>query len=101
VDATVDAARVLSLGLTIPFPISLIQARDIIPGVWQLIRFSFLPEFEGDAVRFEDFFCRVVAEVSSPLIHRSWVPEQSAMLHPLNPRNLAPDDVDKISEAHF
>ena len=51
------------------------------------MRFSFLPEFEDDAVRFEDFFCRLVFEVSPPLIGRSGASEQSAMLHPLNPRN--------------
>jgi hypothetical protein len=71
VDLAVDAARGLPLGLTIPFPISLVQARDIIPGVWQFIRFSFLPEFESDALRFEDFFYRLAAEVSPPLIRRS------------------------------
>jgi hypothetical protein len=51
------------------------------------MRFSFLPEFEGDAMRFEDFFCRLVAEVSSPLIRRFRVPEQSAVLRPINPGN--------------
>jgi len=56
-------------------------------GVGQHVPFSFLPELEGDAVRMEDFFRRVVAEVSSPLVRRSRVPEQSAMLHAVNPRN--------------
>jgi hypothetical protein len=37
-------------------------------GVGQHKPFSFLPESEGDAIRFEDFFRRVVAEVSSPLV---------------------------------
>jgi len=88
VDSTVDAACALSLGSTMLFPASLIPEGEIIIGiiigVWQHMRFSLLPEFEGDAIRFEDFFCRLVAEVSSPLIRRSRVPEQSAMLRPAN-----------------
>ena len=55
--------------------------------VGQPIRISFLPEFEGEAVRFEDFFCRLVAEVSPPLIRCSRAPEQSAILRPASPRN--------------
>jgi hypothetical protein len=55
--------------------------------VGQPIRISFLPEFEGEAVRFEDFFRRVVAEVSPPLIRCSRAPEQSAILRPANPWN--------------
>jgi hypothetical protein len=55
--------------------------------VGQPIRISFLPEFEGDAARFEDFFCRLVAEVSPPLIRCSRAPEQSAILRSANPRN--------------
>ena len=86
-DAAVDAARVFSLGSPMRFPVSLIPDREIVVGVGQHMRFSFLPEFEGDALEFEDFFCRLVAEVSSPLIGCSRAPEQSAMLHPINPRN--------------
>lgn len=85
--ATVDAARVFSLRSPMHFPASLIPDREIFVGVWRHMRFSFLPEFEGDAVRFEDFFCRLVAEVSSPLIRSSRVPEQLAMLHLANPGN--------------
>jgi len=55
--------------------------------VGQPIRISFLPEFEGDAARFEDFFCRLVAVVSPPLIRCSRAPEQSAILRPANPWN--------------
>jgi len=58
--------------------------------VGQPIRISFLPEFEGDAARFEDFFCRLVAEVSPPLIRCSWAPEQSAVLRSANPWNRLP-----------
>jgi hypothetical protein len=87
VDSAVDAARVLSLGLAIPFPVSLIQAGDIIPGGWQHIRAAFSPQFEGDAVRFQDFFCRLVAEVSPSLIRCFRVPEQSAIPRSGNPRN--------------
>ena len=97
VDSAVDAACALSLSYTVPFPASLILDRSIVVGVGQLIQISFLPEFKGDAVRFEDFFCRLVAEVSSPFICCSRMPEQSAMLHPINPRN----DAGKIAEAHF
>jgi hypothetical protein len=49
--------------------------------------FRFLPEFEGEAVRFEDFFCRLVAEASPPLIRCSRVPDQFAILRPANPWN--------------
>jgi hypothetical protein len=55
--------------------------------VGQPIRISFLPEFEGDAARFEDFFCRLVAVVSPPLIRCSRAPEQSAILRSANPWN--------------
>jgi hypothetical protein len=51
------------------------------------MRISFLPEFEGDAVRFDDFFCRLGAEVSPSLIRCSRAPEQSAILRPANPWN--------------
>jgi hypothetical protein len=87
VDSAVDAACAFSLGSAMLFPASLILEGEIIIGVGQHMRFSFLPEFEGDAIRFEDFFCRLVAEVSSPFIRRSRVPEQSSMLRPANPRN--------------
>jgi hypothetical protein len=53
--------------------------------VGQPIRISFLPEFEGDAARFEDFFCRLVAVVSPPLIRCSRAPEQPTVLRPANP----------------
>ena len=55
--------------------------------VGQSIRISPLPEFEGDTVKFEDFFCRLVAEVSPPLIRCSRAPEQSAILRPASPWN--------------
>src|SRR5271166_4641782 len=82
----VDAARVLLPVSAMLFPASLIPEGEIMIGVGQHMPFSFLPEFEGDTVRLEDFFCRLVAEVSPPLICRSGAPEQSAMLHPANPR---------------
>jgi hypothetical protein len=56
-------------------------------GIGQPIRISSLPEFEGEAVRFEDFFCRLVAEVSPPLIRCSRASEQSAVLRSANPWN--------------
>ena len=55
--------------------------------IGQSFRVSFLPEFEGEAVRYEDFFCRLVAVVSPPLIRCSWAPEQSAIPRPANPWN--------------
>ena len=55
--------------------------------VRQPIRISFLPEFEGEVVGIEDFFCRLVAEVSPPLIRCSRAPEQSAILRSANPWN--------------
>jgi hypothetical protein len=55
--------------------------------VGQPIRISFLPKFEGEAVRYEDFFCCLVAVVSPPLIRCSRAPEQSAITRPANPWN--------------
>jgi hypothetical protein len=55
--------------------------------VGQPIRISFLPEFEGEAVRYEDFFCRLAAVVSPPLICCSRASEQSAVLRSANPWN--------------
>jgi hypothetical protein len=46
-----------------------------------------LPEFEGEAVRYEDLFCPLVAEVSPPLIRCSRAPEQSAVLRSASSRN--------------
>ena len=51
------------------------------------MRISFLPELEREAVRFEDFFYLLVAEVSPPLIRCSRTPKQSAILRPANPWN--------------
>jgi hypothetical protein len=86
VDSTVDAACALSLCSTMLFPASLIPEGEIMIGVGQHMPFSFLPEFERDAIRLEDFFRRV-AEVSSPLVRCFRAPEHSAMLHPIDPRN--------------
>src|SRR5262245_23157109 len=55
--------------------------------VGQPIRISCLPEFEAEAVRYEDFFCRLVAVVSPPLICCSRSPEQSAIPRPATPWN--------------
>jgi hypothetical protein len=68
--------------------------------VGQPIRISSLPEFEADAARFEDFFCRLVAEVSPPLIRCSRAPEQSAVLRPANPWNRLPAMPIKLSDAN-
>ena len=63
-DSAIDAAGVLALDATMLFPASLILEGEIMIGVGQHMPFSFLPELEGDAVRLQDFFRRVVAEVS-------------------------------------
>jgi hypothetical protein len=55
--------------------------------IGQLIRISSLPECEGDAARFQDFFCRLVAEVGPSLIRSSRAPKQCAILRPANPWN--------------
>src|SRR3974390_460776 len=68
--------------------------------VGQPIRISFLPEFEGDAARFEDFFCRLVAEVSPPLIRCSRAPEQSAILRSANPWNRLPAMPIKLNDSN-
>ena len=47
--------------------------------------FSFLPQLKGDAIRLQNFFRRLVAEVSSPLIRCFRAPEQSAIFDPANP----------------
>ena len=83
-DSTVDAACALSLCSTMLFPTSLIPEGKIMIGVGQHMPFSFLPELEGDAVRLQDFFRRVVAEVSLPLIRRFRASEQSAIFDPAN-----------------
>jgi hypothetical protein len=67
--------------------------------VGQPIRISVLPEFEGDAARFEDFFCRLVAVVSPPLIRRSRAPEQSAIPRPANPWNRLPAMPIKLNDS--
>jgi hypothetical protein len=87
VDSAIDAACGLSLCSAMLFPASLIPKDEIVVNVRQHMRISFLPEFEGDAMRFEDFFCRLVAEVSPPLIRCSRAPEQSAILRPASPWN--------------
>ena len=68
--------------------------------VGQPIRISFLPEFEGEAVRYEDFFCRLVAEVSPPLIRCSRTPEQSAVLRSANPWNRLPAMPIKLNDSN-
>ena len=86
-ESPVDAARVLLLVSAMLFPASLILEGEIMIGVGQHMPFSFLPELEGDAIRLEDFFRRVVAEVSSPLIRCFRAPEHSAMLCSADPGN--------------
>src|SRR6516164_2368484 len=90
VDLAVDATFGLSLCSAMFFPASLIPKNEIVVKVWQQMRISSLPEFEGEAVRYEDFFCRLVAEVSPPLIRCSRAPEQSAIPRPANPWNRLP-----------
>ena len=68
--------------------------------VGQPIRISLLPEFEGEAVRYEDFFCRLVAEVSPPLIRCSRAPEQSAIPRPANPWNRLPAMPLKLNDSN-
>jgi len=68
-------------------------------GVGQPIRISFLPEFEGDAMRFEDFFC-LAAEVSPPLIRCSRAPEQAAIPRPANPWNRLPAMPIKLNDSN-
>ncbi len=63
--------------------------------------FSFLPELDGDAVRLEDFFRRVVAEVSSPLIRCFRAPEHSAMLCSADPGNRLPTMLVKLQKPNF
>ena len=86
-DSAVDAASGLSLCSAMFFPASLISKNEIVVNFRQHTRISLLPEFEGDTVKFEDFFCRLVAEVSPSLIRCSRAPEQSAILRPASPWN--------------
>jgi hypothetical protein len=69
------------------FPVSLIPKKEIVVNVRQHMQISSLPEFETEAVRFEDFSCRLGAEVSPSLIRCSRTPEQSAILRSANPWN--------------
>src|SRR6516225_3660748 len=69
-------------------------------GVGQPIRISFLPEFEGEAARYEDFFCRLVAVVSPPLIRCSRASEQSAVLRSANPWNRLPAMPIKLNDSN-
>ena len=68
--------------------------------IGQPMRISFLSELEGEAVRFEDFFCRLVAEVSPPLIRCSRAPEQSAVLRPASPWNWLLAMPIELNDAH-
>jgi hypothetical protein len=68
--------------------------------VGQQMRISSLPEFEGDAARFEDFFCRLVAVVSPPLIRCSRAPEQSAVLRSASSRNRLPAMPIKLNDSN-
>ena len=99
-DLAVDAASGLSLCSAMFLPASLIPERQIVMGVGQPIRISFLPEFKGEAVRCEDFFCRLVAEVSPPLIRCSRAPEQSAVLRSANPWNRLPAMPIKLNDSN-
>src|SRR6516162_3323653 len=67
--------------------------------VGQPIRISFLPEFEGETARFEDFFCRLVAEVSPPLIRCSRANNLPFFDRPIH--EPAPGDADKIERLQF
>jgi hypothetical protein len=87
VEPAVDAACHLSLGSAMLFPASLIPEKEIVVNLRQHMRTSISPKFERDAVRFEDFFCRLDAEVSPSLIRCSRAPEQSSILRPASPRN--------------
>jgi hypothetical protein len=67
--------------------------------VGQPIRISFLPEFEGEAVGYEDFFSRLGAEVSPSLIRCSRAPEESAIPRPASPRNWLPAMPIKLNDS--
>jgi len=99
VNLAVDAACVLSLCSAMLFPASLIPKGQIVMSVGQQMRISSLPEFEGEAVRFEDFFC-LAAEVSPPLIRCSRAPEQSAIPRPANPWNRLPAMPIKLNDSN-
>ena len=99
-DLAVDVTSGLSLCSAMFFPASLIPKNEIVVKVWQQMRISSLPEFEGEAVRYEDFFCRLVAEVSPPLIRCSRAPEQSAIPRPANPWNRLPAMPIKLNDSN-
>jgi hypothetical protein len=83
----VPLARALPSIGAVPARLHCRPEEKIIIGVGQHMPFSFLPELKGGAIRLEDFFRRVVAEVSSTLIRCSRAPEQSAMLCSADPGN--------------
>jgi hypothetical protein len=53
VDSAVNAVCILSLGSTVLFPAPLIPDREIVVSVRQHVRLSLLPQFEGNAQKFE------------------------------------------------
>jgi predicted transcriptional regulator len=70
-------------------------------GVGQPIRISFLPEFEGDAARFEDFFCRLVAVVSPPLTALQSRPISTlANFSPIFARSTDRDELERLCSEH-
>ena len=67
--------------------------------IGQPFRVPFLPEFEDDTLKFEDFFCRLVTEVSLSLIRCSRAPEESAIPRPASPRNRLPAMPIKLNDS--
>jgi hypothetical protein len=87
VDSAIDAALALSLRPAILFPASLAPKKDVVISGRQSMRTPLSSDLEDNAKIIEDFpGCTGCAIVPS-LIRRSWVPEASAILPPVNPWN--------------
>ena len=86
-DSAIDAICVLPPGSAMLLPRPLMPKKAIVVNSWQSMPTPFWPDFEGDAVMFENLPGCIRWAIGPPLISRSWVSEASAILPPANPRN--------------
>jgi hypothetical protein len=85
VDSAIDAAGVLALDATMLFPASLISKIDIVVSSRQSMPTPLWPDFEGDAVIFENLPGCIGWAIGPPLIGRSWVSEASPIFPAADP----------------
>ena len=68
VDPAIYTGTAFSLGYPMFFPASVMPDTQIVVGGGQHMRRPFASEYEGKAVRLQDFFSGVIAEIRPPLI---------------------------------